>query len=222
MRYPDYMPRKDWDFLQWVVVLLNSLGESLERFNFPVAEFNRLTALKDDFEVKLHASWDVSTRTSVMIHAKTTARRLLEAEARQSVKEFLAHNRAVSNPDRVMLGIPIYKTTRVPSAVAVEAPLARVDTSMLGHVNIFFRGSEGKHRRAKPPGQHCVEAGWVIADAPPASWEELLHSAVTTRSPLTLSFEYHERGKTVYFALRWENTRGEKGPWSEIRGAIIP
>jgi hypothetical protein len=33
---------------------------------------------------------------------------------------------------------------------------------------------------------------------------------------------FPQRGKTVYFALRWENTRGEKGPWSEIMSAIIP
>jgi hypothetical protein len=35
-------------------------------------------------------------------------------------------------------------------------------------------------------------------------------------------FENDQRGKTVYFALRWENTRGEKGPWSAIQIAIIP
>ncbi|MDR2362267.1 MAG: hypothetical protein LBD91_06005 [Prevotellaceae bacterium] len=29
-------------------------------------------------------------------------------------------------------------------------------------------------------------------------------------------------GKTVYFALRWENTRGEKGPWSDIMSATVP
>jgi hypothetical protein len=31
-----------------------------------------------------------------------------------------------------------------------------------------------------------------------------------------------DRGKKLYFALRWENTRGEKGPWSEIHSTIIP
>jgi hypothetical protein len=25
-----------------------------------------------------------------------------------------------------------------------------------------------------------------------------------------------EQGKTVYIALRWQNEKGEKGPWSEI------
>jgi hypothetical protein len=30
------------------------------------------------------------------------------------------------------------------------------------------------------------------------------------------------RGKTVWFRLRWENNRGQKGPWSELYSAIIP
>jgi hypothetical protein len=29
-------------------------------------------------------------------------------------------------------------------------------------------------------------------------------------------------GKKIYFILRWENTRGKKGLWSEIVSAVIP
>jgi hypothetical protein len=28
------------------------------------------------------------------------------------------------------------------------------------------------------------------------------------------------RGKKVYFAARWENTRGEKRPWNDVVAAI--
>jgi hypothetical protein len=67
-----------------------------------------------------------------------------------------------------------------------------------------------------------VEIGWTQSDTPITRWDELTHSNVDTNSPFTLSFENDQRGKTVYFALRWENTRGEKGPWSGIASAIIP
>jgi hypothetical protein len=43
-----------------------------------------------------------------------------------------------------------------------------------------------------------------------------------TNSPLDIEFTEEDRGKVVWFAVRWENTRGEKGPWSEIYFAIIP
>jgi hypothetical protein len=29
-------------------------------------------------------------------------------------------------------------------------------------------------------------------------------------------------GKRLWFAARWENTTGQKGPWSEIMCVIIP
>jgi hypothetical protein len=52
--------------------------------------------------------------------------------------------------------------------------------------------------------------------------EQLVQSSFHTRSPFTLEFHGAERGKTVYFALRWENTRGEKGPFGPVQSAIVP
>jgi hypothetical protein len=62
----------------------------------------------------------------------------------------------------------------------------------------------------------------MISDVPMVDANELVHSVFDTRTPFTLEFGGHERGKTVYFALRWENTRGQKGHWSPIQSAIIP
>jgi hypothetical protein len=67
-----------------------------------------------------------------------------------------------------------------------------------------------------------AEIGWDILDVPPVNWSQLRRFAFTTASPLRLGFEGNQRGKRLYFALRWENTRGVKGPWSEILDTIIP
>ncbi|MDR1552126.1 MAG: hypothetical protein LBS69_01520, partial [Prevotellaceae bacterium] len=76
--------------------------------------------------------------------------------------------------------------------------------------------------KAKPAGQHGAEIRWTISDTPVVDVEELIHSAFDTHTPFTLEFQGHERGRMAYFCLCWENTRGEKGPWSEIVSAIIP
>jgi hypothetical protein len=47
-------------------------------------------------------------------------------------------------------------------------------------------------------------------------------SIFDTRTPFTFAFDEFQRGKTVYFCLCGEKTRGEKGPWSEIISVIIP
>jgi hypothetical protein len=124
--------------------------------------------------------------------------------------------------DRKAMGLPIHKSGRTPAPVATDAPDVDVDTSTIGRLNILFFEKGSKHKKAKPAGQHGVEIAWIQRDTPPTRWDELLHSNIDTNSPFTLVFENDLRGKTVYFALRWENTRGEKGPWSEIQNTIIP
>jgi hypothetical protein len=69
---------------------------------------------------------------------------------------------------------------------------------------------------------HGVEVRWALLGIAPLSVDELIHSSFDTHSPFTLDFSENDRGKTVWFCLRWENTTGEKGPWSEMMSAIIP
>jgi hypothetical protein len=88
-------------------------------------------------------------------------------------------------------------------------------------VKIAFSDAESEGR-AKPYGVHGAEFIYGILDTPPTQWNELTLSAFDTRSPLRLSFENSQRRRTLYFAARWENTRGEKGPWSEIQNTSIP
>jgi hypothetical protein len=97
----------------------------------------------------------------------------------------------------------------------------RTDTSKPALVIIHYFDLES-HGAAKPPGVHGAEIVWAVLDHPPVDWSELTHSEFSTRTPLSLSFSGEQRGLTLYFAMRWENTRGEKGPWSNIESVIIP
>jgi hypothetical protein len=106
--------------------------------------------------------------------------------------------------------------------VAKTYPDYDIDSGTIRHLILHFYDQGKKKSKAKPPGQHGVEIDWAILDAPPAAIKDLVNSAFDTHTPFTLEFDENERGKTVYFCLRWENTRGQKGPWSEIMSAIIP
>ncbi|MGQ0627317.1 MAG: hypothetical protein ACT4PL_04355 [Phycisphaerales bacterium] len=35
------------------------------------------------------------------------------------------------------------------------------------------------------------------------------------------AWEVAQEGKTAYYALRWVNTRGERGPWSDVTTATV-
>ncbi|MDR1103417.1 MAG: hypothetical protein LBL42_06625 [Tannerella sp.] len=63
---------------------------------------------------------------------------------------------------------------------------------------------------------------YAVSDTPVTNQNDLTFSRLASRSPFELIFSPEDRGKTVYLAARWQNRRGELGPWSEIVEVIIP
>jgi hypothetical protein len=218
----DYLPKNDLDVLTWATNFLNYLSRVLERLSFPAERFNRLKELFDLFEQKLAIAHSPASCTPTNIMAKNLAKAALKTGIRQAVNEYLTYNHMVTTEDRSGLGIPIRKKTRTPAPVADTSPGFIIDCHSIYRLIVHFYDSSGSHKKAKPPGQHGAEIAWVISDVPIEKTSDLLHSSFDTRTPFTLEFEGDQRGKTVYLALRWENTRGLKGQWSTIQKAIIP
>ncbi|MDR1211215.1 MAG: hypothetical protein LBK40_03175, partial [Spirochaetaceae bacterium] len=108
---------------------------------------------------------------------------------------------------------PIPEPDDIPE-VEAQTPLPRV-------LRFRFRRANMK-RWGKPKGVHGMELVWVISDTPPKEVEELVHSAFATKSPLELTFKESERGKRLYYAVRWETNAMKKGKFSAIYSVIIP
>jgi hypothetical protein len=154
--------------------------------------------------------------------------RLYSAEAvfkpayRQLYSGLLKGNPLVTNDDLQSMGMPLRSSGHTSSRVALAGPNVYIDTSVAMRLSFYFYERGRYRRRARPKGQRGVEMVWIMSEAPPTKMEELIHSEFSTRSPFTLSFDANQRGKTIYYAVRWENTRGEKGPWSEMASVVIP
>jgi hypothetical protein len=222
MRRTDFIPRKDADFMGWIRNFLTVLFKILARIGFPGELQEELDVLYGDFSSKYHIAEAPSTRTTMAITEKNASRKTLEKKLRAAIKEHLTFNSKVTDTDRESLGLPVYKTTRTPAKVADTYPDFDVESRLIRWLIINFYDHGKKTSKAKPAGQHGAEICWVISDKPVVSVDELIRSSFSTRSPFALEFKDEDRGKTVYFCLRWENTRGKKGPWSEIHSAIIP
>jgi hypothetical protein len=120
------------------------------------------------------------------------------------------------------MGIAVPSTTHTPTPVATTYPDFDIDSSTIRRLTIHFYDQGQKTSKAKPAGQHGAEIRWAMRDTPPASLKDLTNSSFDTHTPITFEFDESERGKMVFFCLCWENTRGEKGPMSEIQSAIVP
>jgi hypothetical protein len=222
MSVKDYLPQSDKGLLGWINKFLKYLMSRVTKFNFPQAEYDQLSQERDVYAQKLEVATESATRTSVNIKEKNAAKKVLKTHIRLSVGEYLNRNHLLTDGDRDMLGLRVYKKTHTPAPVAETYPDFDIDTRLLSHLIIHFFEKDGDHKRGKPAGQHGAEINWIISDVPMIDANEFTHSSFDTRTPLTLEFSGHDRGKTVYLAIRWENTRGLKGPWSPIQKAIIP
>jgi len=60
---------------------------------------------------------------------------------------------------------------------------------------------------------------WVRLFGP--NGQRAVRMALDTRTPYTLDFDGPDGGKNAHYMLRWVNTKGEKGPWSETATATI-
>jgi hypothetical protein len=216
-----YIPRGDSVFLGWANRFMTNLFPSIERFEFPLETYSMLEGLLDCYTSTLAIATNQMTRTVGTVADKNDARKKLESEIRLAVKRFLIANPHVSNKDREDIGLPVYKTTHTPIPVPTTLVKTKVSWPTPGVVEIAFRDSEAEGR-AKPYGVHGAELVYGILPAPPKQWNELTHSVIDTRSPIRLSFENDQRCQTIYFAIRWEGSRGDKGPWSDIQSTTIP
>ena len=174
----------------------------------------------------IYAKWeDLGQRTTNIISDMEDAEDAVKP-LYSTLREMLDAAPYVTNSDLRLMGLPQKSTDeRHPAPTATVFPIFAVSTKLLGHIELTLLtlDPENKARKRKPAGQQGAEIIVKISTTPLQKIEELEggHSYFTTTTNLDINLEEH-RGETVYFAGRWENRRGEKGPWSPIGSAIIP
>ena len=215
-----FIPSADSSFNEWQKPLVVSLKTGAKSWGIPVETITTIEAEQAEFETRYKTAENPATRTKAAITTKTDARKKFETTLRTTIKAYVTYNPKVTDENRINMGLPIHKTSRTPVAVPATYPEHTVETA-LRQIVIHFRDA-GKERKAKPTGVGGALIRWDILDTPPTKAVELLNSALDTASPYTLRFTENQRGSRVYFALAWQNTKGEVGPWSEIGMAIVP
>ncbi|MDR1290662.1 MAG: hypothetical protein LBK06_05630 [Planctomycetaceae bacterium] len=221
MEKKDFVPDKDDMFYSWANTLFGYITPTkLTAWSIPTTTFNKVRDLQDLFNAA-YEKWKEPNSGHVDTVEKNKTRAEFEKALRIFVKSHLTYNQEVTDIDRATMVIPIHKTTRDDAPIPITYPIMEIITSMLRRLIIHFR-DQNSTSKAKPFGVHGAEIRWAILDTPPVDVKDIVNSVFCTHSPCTLEFEEHDRGKRIYLVIRWENTRGQKGPWSPIESVIIP
>jgi hypothetical protein len=141
---------------------------------------------------------------------------------RQLYNSFIRMNPLIANHDLAAMGFPDRPSGgRTPSKPPTEYVELIITAAGPATLTIAYR-VRGAAGWAKPDDAHGMEMCWGIFETPPTEWTQLNHSVFSTHTPATITFQGDQRALTVFIAGRWENSVGQKGPWSEFYSAIIP
>jgi len=190
-----------------------------------------LKELNDDFVTKMNVC-NQGNRRTVDVLAKNVAKDKLTKAFSNFVQGFLVRNVHVTEEDRHLLGLP----QRDPIPTKVPQPVTQVEGILT------FRGIGLIEMRDIRPAADKPDAGagygvriyyGFMGEAPavtgnsfrltarPAHGSELPHSVFTRRKRHLFDFT-GERGREVFFCMRYENSKGEAGPWGKILQAFVP
>ena len=214
------IPTRDADFNVWQNTIAQAAQKNRTAWLLDPDWFDNQFNVERDLWGEAWAAYEnPNTRTPLITATKNEKRASYEALLKVLAANLRVNTR-VTDDDRRAAGVPIRDTKPTPAPVPTTYPAATIDTSTIRRLTIHFRDSAATSA-AKPKGVHGAEIKWLIADEKPTV-EALQNSSFDTRTPYTMEFTDAQRGKTVWMCLRWENTRGEKGPWCEMISAIVP
>jgi hypothetical protein len=214
------MPKKEADFVAWSENLITVSIAHKDEWHLAQSKLDELLALHNEVKA-LHQLCQTSSFTKLDMQAKNEKKAQLIQLEEVFVRNNLQNNDAMTDNGRAELRIPIHSKTQSPHPVPDSLPDVEMDTPFPRVVQIKFRAINAP-RWGKPEYVHGLECLWVISDTALTKIGDLLHSEFSTHSPLKLTFDEDQRGKRLYFAVRWENGTVKKGPWTDIFSAIIP
>ncbi len=218
-----YMPRPDGDFAAWANHYYEAVSKFYESQGFDQDLLAALKKALETWNAQYPAHVAAQQRAEGARQAKDAARAALEKEVRP-VTNFVQGYPKTTNADRAEMGITVRDTSPSPAPAPSSRPLALVESGQRLTHQLRLVDESTPTRRARPAGVLGAEV-WVKlvdADQPaPTDPAALTFLTMTTKPSFRAEFKAGEGGKTAVYMARWVNTRGEKGPWSEVTTATV-
>jgi len=217
----DYIPRNDAEFNLWQASLVEITEPNLTAWGIPADDLTVLKASQSVWTAAFAKASNKQNRTSADVQAKNDARAAYEKELRSFISQWLANNSKVSNSDRERMGLTVKSGSHTAVPVPTTCPVGTVDFSVRLQHSVHFADEATPRSKAKPTGVHGCEIWMKKGGEAPKEVSELTYVATDTHTPYVVVFDGADAGKTIYYWLRWVNTRGEHGPWSSVFSAMV-
>jgi len=217
---PDFIPAADEDFSVFANNFVNYVTTNAVNLGVQPAT---AAALSNGLLVWSDSLAAHDTAQIAATSARTTkdsARDALTIITRTTARSIQA-NPTVTDEVRALIGLPIRDDGRTRPPVPTTKPVAQIDTSRRLQHTIHWRDESIPNSKVKPGVVRGAEIWAFIGPTPPKDPTQAHFVALDTASPYLLEHNSADAGKLAHYLLRWVNTRGEPGPWSETISATI-
>jgi hypothetical protein len=217
----NYVPARDIDFLLWAQKLYEYANANHVQMGIVEVDADILTRL-GNFAV-LATKCESADHTKADEVEKREVRKVVEKDARNFVQGALSRNIKVNSRDREIMKIPIHDTTPTPVPDPTGQATAEISYPGRAQLKLHISHIEGTPLDKKASyGFRIYHKLCAAGDTPPLTGMDLTESSFSRRKAELFTFPPTESGKTAYFSLRYENSKGKAGPWGPMFSAIIP
>lgn len=217
----DSVPRTDSDFHIWQASLVEYSEQNMILWGIPMENITELKSKKTNWDVDYTKASNKQNRTAADVTAKDDSRYDYEKTLRPFMAQWLSNNGKVTDSDRTRMGLTIKSTTRTAVPKPTTCPIGTIDFSVRRQHTIHFSDEASTRSKAKPAGVHGCEIYMKMDGEAPKDVSEMTYLTTDTATPYLITFDGNKAGKTVYYWLRWVNSRSECGPWSSTVSAMI-
>lgn len=209
-------PRKESERNAYFKIVLLFLEQNADRFGIERDRIDNLKVLLDNWTNWYEQSLNEELTNKLIVSNKDAASENLEA-ALNVVYGDLPQSK-LTKDDRNTLHLQLPSNKRTPAGVPTTFPIGLVHNNNRLEHKITFTDEDGK--RGKPEKvrgcQIFCKEGTPVADE-----KELRMLTSDASSPYVHKFSVTDVGKTFHYWLRWENARGETGPWGPFISGVV-
>lgn len=211
-------PLRDAELNNYFITVVPYLISNKVRLGISAANITALTAMLTAWNTAYPPTTSASTRTQTLTDTKNASRQQFQDLLRNIYADIAE---SVFIPaDRNTLNIH-ERGPRTEAPVPTTRPVCKVDTSKRLQHTIAFTDESTPSSRAKPDKVKGCEIWVKVGGESPIDPGELHYLATDTNSPYIAHFDGADAGKPGYYMIRWVNSHGDAGPWSETVMATI-
>ena len=221
MAQDNNIPANDAQFDIFQKLFLAGTTKTPAQYGITTDDVTALTAGQTAWQTAYAAHIAAQQGALSATQAKDEARTTFEGALRTAAQK--VHVTAKSdNSLRAAVGLPSRSGTRTTVGAPTTRPIGRLAVAGPRTLVLHFTDELTPNRSIKPQGVRGCEIYVFIGEQPPADPAGYTFLGLDTRTPFTHEHQHADAGKTVSYVLRWQNNKGEPGPFGRMVTAKIP